>query len=438
VTEGASEQEGQVVGGLSHRAAAWLAWSLAAVCVVIGTLALLFHLLTPSGSKGAFSLGLNALIAIFLVLYPVVGALVASRHPRNPIGWIFCGTSLVAAVGIFADEYSGYALTVRHGSVLGAKVMAWFASWTGEPTPLLSLALLFLLFPTGRLPSRRWRPVLWSVIGGSAMFYLAGAVTPGPLQAHEAIANPVGIRGPLGDVLGMLGTIGLILLLIGCLASAFSLIFRLRRGSAQERQQLKWVAYPATIAVLGSVLAYVASNVFGSNLGNAIGFWTAISAFFSLPIFTAFAIIKYRLYDIDIIINRTLVYGTLTATLVGVYFGGIVLLQRLFLVFTREQSTLAVVASTLVIAALFNPLRRRIQAFIDRRFYRSKYDARKTLEAFSAKLRDETDLDALSDDLVGVVRETMQPDHVSLWLRSDTTPNLIGDAPEFQSRHTWS
>ncbi len=405
---------------MSARVAAWLAWSLAAVCVVVMALAVLFHLLAPSGSKEASSLGLMALFAIFLVLYPAVGALVVSRHPRNPIGWIFCGTSLVVAVGVFTAEYASYALTVHSGSLIGAKVMAWFASWTGEPTLLLSLALLFLLFPTGRLPSKRWRPVLWSVIGGSAMFYLAGAVTPGPLLTQESISNPIGIKGPLGDVLGMLGTIGLVILLVACLASAFSLIFRLRRGSAQERQQLKWVVYPATISALGSVVAYVGANVFGSNLINAIGFWTAVSAFLTLPVFTAFAILKYRLYDIDILINRTLVYGSLTVTLVALYFGLIVVLQRLFVLLTGQRSTLAVVASTLVIAALFNPLRRRIQSFIDRRFYRSKYDAAKTLEAFSAKLRDETDLDALSGDLVGVVRETMQPARVSLWLRPDT------------------
>ena len=407
---------------MSTRAAPWLAWSLCAVCVVVMVLTLLFDVLIHSGSQGGYSLVLYAPFAVFSVLLPVVGALVVSRHPRNPIGWIFCATGFVAVVGVFADEYSGYAVAVHGGSLVGAKVMAWFASWTGDPTPLLSLALLFLLFPTGRLPSRRWRPVLWSVICGSAMFYLAGAVTPGPLLTQKSIVNPVGIKGALGDVFGMLGTIGLIVLLIACLASAFSLIFRLRRGSAQERQQLKWVVYPASISVLGSVVAYVGAYVFESNLINAIGFWTGVIAFLTLPVFTAFAILKYRLYDIDLIINRTLVYVSLTGTLLAVYFGVVATTQAIFRSLTSqaEQPQLAVVVSTLAIAALFTPLRRRIQSFIDRRFYRKKYDARKTLEGLSLKLRDETDLDALNDDLVGVVRETMQPAHVSLWLRPET------------------
>jgi hypothetical protein len=149
--------------------------------------------------------------------------------------------------------------------------------------------------------------------------------------------------------------------------------------------------------------------------------YAALLSFVAIPIAVGFAVLRYRLYDIDIIINRTLVYGSLSLTLVALYFGGIVVLQRVFVLLTGQQSTLAVVASTLVIAALFNPLRHRIQSFIDRRFYRSKYDARKTLETFSAQLRNETDLEALGDDLVGVVRETMQPAHVSLWLRPDTT-----------------
>jgi hypothetical protein len=212
-----------------------------------------------------------------------------------------------------------------------------------------------------------------------------------------------------------------VVLLIALLASAVSLILRLLRARGIERQQLKWFVYAATLTTIGTVVSYAGAYVFASDLINAIGYWEGQLAYAALPVFTGIAILRYRLYDIDRIINRTLVYGSLTLMFALVYFGGVTATQALFTVLTgqEEQPQLAIVVSTLVIAALFNPLRRRIQSFIDRSFYRNKYDAAKTLEEFSMKLRDETDLKALSDDLVGVVRETMQPAHVSLWLHPD-------------------
>ena len=194
--------------------------------------------------------------------------------------------------------------------------------------------------------------------------------------------------------------VGGVVVLVCFAAAIVSLILRFYRSQGEERLQLKWFAYAAAAAFAETLV------------------WTV--APLGLPISAGIAILRYRLYEIDLLINRTLVYGALTATLVALYFGAVVLLQKVFVALTGEKSTLAVVASTLVIAALFNPLRRRIQGFIDRRFYRRKYDAGKTLEAFSAKLRDETDLEALNNELVGVVRETMQPAHVSLWLRPTT------------------
>jgi hypothetical protein len=187
-----------------------------------------------------------------------------------------------------------------------------------------------------------------------------------------------------------------------------------------ERQQLKLLAYATVVLVGGAVLAFTVSEAIGLRWVGEIGFVLTMVGLAGLPMAIGIAVLRYHLYNIDRIINRTLVYGSLTATLVGLYFGGIVVLQRLFVLLTGEKSTLAVVASTLLIAALFNPLRRRIQSFIDRSFYRGKYDAAKTLEGFSVKLRDETDLEALNNDLVGVVRDTMAPAHVSLWLRPDT------------------
>jgi hypothetical protein len=202
--------------------------------------------------------------------------------------------------------------------------------------------------------------------------------------------------------------------------SVASLLMRRLYARGVERQQTKWFTYTSAVAASGAILQYIISEPLELLWLGGVGHALVLTGLAGMPISMGIAITRYRLYDIDIIINRTLVYGPLTATLVALYFGGIVLLQRMFVVLTGQKSTLAVVASTLVIAALFTPLRRRIQSFIDRRFYRRTYDARKTLEAFSTKLKNETDLHALSDDLVAVVRETMQPAHVSLWLRSET------------------
>ena len=235
------------------------------------------------------------------------------------------------------------------------------------------------------------------------------------------------------------GLLGMTLLLTSSLAALFSLIVRLHRARGDERQQIKWFLYaavPAGVCLSLVLLPYyglptsLELPVFNAALQRYVSWdflmyilYVAVFALLVVPVFTYIAILKYRLYDIDVVINRTLVYGSLTATLVVLYFGGIVVLQRVFVLLTGQQSTLAVVASTILIAALFMPLRRRIQSFIDRRFYRRKYDAAKTIEEFSMKLRNETDLESLSDELVGVVRQTMQPAHVSLWLRPDKAPD---------------
>ena len=217
------------------------------------------------------------------------------------------------------------------------------------------------------------------------------------------------------------GPVETVLYVLGIVAAA-SLFGRMRRARGVQRQQLKWFTYATVVLVGGVVLSFTVSEATGLSWLGKIGFVLRMVGLAGLPIAIGIAVLRYRLYNIDRIINRTHVYGSLTATLAALYFGGIVVLQRIFVLLTGEKSTLAVVASTLLIAASFTPLRRLIQGFIDRRFYRSNYDARKTMETFSATLSNETNLDAVSDDLVGVVRETMQPEHVSLWLRPDTTP----------------
>jgi hypothetical protein len=283
---------------------------------------------------------------------------------------------------------------------------------------------------------------VWVTILGAAITALGYAFMPGILVTHRYVDNPFGVVGVIGLKLttfaffGASRILGMTLLLISILAALFSVILRQRHARGDERQQLKWFMFAAVpLTVLGSLdgLDTIVANFTTDfmfhpvytlySLGLLVPLvYVEVLALLVLPVCTYIAILRYNLYDIDILINRTLVYGSLTAMLVALYFCGIVVLQRLFVLLTGQQSTLAVVASTLLIAALFIPLRRRIQSFIDRRFYRRKYDARKTLEAFSAKLRNETDLDALSNDLLGVVREALQPAHVSLWIRPETSP----------------
>jgi hypothetical protein len=284
---------------------------------------------------------------------------------------------------------------------------------------------VFLLFPNGRPPSRRWRPLAWLSGATIVLASIVVGLTPGPMLHLGGERNPFGVEGSL-----WLETAPYILvpLFLSCmLLSVFSLVLRYRRSRGVERQQIKWIAFAASFVGFVYLGAMISSFTVpqetwfaaGSPLWLILLEYTALLSFTVVPVAVGFAVLRYRLYDIDLLINRTLVYGSLTATLVALYFGGVATTQAIFGALTgqEQQPQLAVVVSTLVIAAVFNPLRRRIQSFIDRRFYRKKYDAAKTLESFSAKLRNETDLEALNAELLSVVRETMQPEHLSVWLR---------------------
>jgi hypothetical protein len=356
-----------------------------------------------------------AALPTWTVSFSVVGALIASHRPENSIGWIFLAVGFCYGLLSAGDEYAIYALLTNPGALpLGAEA-SWLGQWIWAPGLGLILVFLPLLFPDGHPPSHRWRPVAW--LGGLSIG-LTVVSSMILLWPERGSALLTGDESPSHVVHVLLDFIALPMLFVAGLGAVISLLVRFRRARGDERQQIKWFASAAALSLVWIV-------VFGQSTRGLPGAIVALSGLLvlpSIPIATGIAILRYRLYDIDRIINRTLVYGSLTITLVALYFGGIVVLQRIFVTLTGQQSTLAVVASTLLIAALFTPLRRRIQGFIDRRFYRRKYDARKTLEAFSAQLRNETDLEALSDDLVGVVAETMQPAHVSLWLRPKASP----------------
>ena len=401
---------------MGSRAAAWFSWALAAlsVALIVGGFSLSQAVSTAgSGLQVGGETDDSSVVTDLgtLLAFSVVGAIIASRQPRNAIGWIFCGVGVTVGLNSFAGDYAEFWLASGFGNTILGENAAWLSSWLWSLLLYVPTSSVLLLFPDGRLPSPRWRPVAWGVALGAAGGVAGLALEAGPLTDFPQIANPYGVAGP---VVGIVGVVGSIVAAGSMVASAVSLIVRLRRTRGEQRQQLKWLAYWGAVAVAA---IGVGSLVIPWSVPVSILIMSV--AMLGLPIFTGIAIVRHRLYDIDLIINLTLVYAILSATLAVVYFGGIVVLQRVFAGLTGQEKLpqLAIVASTLAIAALFAPLRRRIQSFIDRRFYRRKYDARKTLEAFSTKLREETDLAALSDDLTSVIEETMQPAHVSLWLR---------------------
>jgi hypothetical protein len=396
-------------------AASRLAWSLAGLCVALFAASVVLWLLARSAAVPV-SWDANITVASMLgqvsfLAYPLVGALIASRRPRNPIGWLLLTVGLLWMLLGASDYYCIYGVA-QPGSVPFPVVWAGITNWLWVPGVGLLGTYVFLLFPDGRLPSRGWRPLAWLSGVVIALLSVGVALSPGPLVNVGPIQNPFGLEGHPWVTTLEFAVLPLLPLCI--VASALSLVLRYRRSGGEERQQIRWIAFAAS--VLG--VLFVSGFVYPPEAWFAdLMAYARLGSSTLVPISIGFAVLKYRLYEIDLLINRALVYGSLTAMLAGVYLCAVVVLQYLFRAVTGQESQLAVVASTLAIAALFNPLRRRIQALVDRRFYRRKYDARRTLEEFGAKLRDETDLEQLNAELVGVVRETVQPEHVSLWLR---------------------
>ena len=374
---------------------------------------------TVSFIAGALVLGLanrpevplfDAQLMIIPPIFATLGALISSRRPGNVMGWIFLATGILGGVQIFSGQYANVALAPNSPALPGGALAAWFAMLAQNSFPV-SILFLVLLFPDGRLPSSRWRPLAWAMGVFLAATLVIGALSPGPFPEFPSANNPFGVEG--ATVSGPLLAAGQLGGLACVVATLLSLILRFYFSRGEERLQLKWFTYAVTVGIsMPLLLSSLAPAVF-----QAVGSLAWMVAFLSLPVSAGVAILKFRLYNIDLIINRTLVYGPLTAMLVTLYVGGVLLLQYAFRALSGGESQLAIVASTLLIAALFNPLRRRVQNFIDHLFYRKKYDAAKTLEAFSARLRDETDIEALNSELLSTVRETVQPEHVSLWLR---------------------
>jgi hypothetical protein len=387
------------------RSATWLLIALSALFLVaIGVLWL-------SGTAVAQP----PLLAVATV-FACVGAVLVVRRPRNAVGWLCLALGLTGTFQVSAQAYATHALVTAPGTLPGGTFAAWWAGWTGTPVYLILTMFLPLLFPTGRPPSPRWRPLLWASFACLATFSALAAFTPGPLQGTPQFENPFGVA-LLGEAPVVFASrilfVGQIALAFACLASV---IARYRHAGSTERQQLKWFTCAFVFFFLVLLVGSTVQQIFG--VAVPLLWWELLwpISITMLPIAIGIAVLRYRLYDIDVLINRTLVYGLTTGAVAAAFFGGIVVLQTLLRPLTTG-SEIAVAASTLLTVALLQPVRSRIQQGVDRRFYRWRYDAARTVDAFAEGLRDEVDLDAVRAHLLGAVGQTVSPAHASLWLR---------------------
>jgi hypothetical protein len=381
------------------------AWWLWAVAVVVTLAAIILLVVTRSVPHGPYDQwDLAVLRDLGFLSYLTVGLIIAAKRPSNPLGWLLLLVGLILGLNELLHYYADYTRSYRPGSLPGGLAVAWVSTWIWAVIfPILPF--VFLLFPDGRLPSPRWRPLAWAAGLTGGLVLLEVPFRAGPLEYFPTIQNPAGIPALTPAVFATLTRVYFVVLLL----SAVSLLIRFRWAGREERQQLKWVAYTASLVGLQTLVGPwlpVALNAVLSTLLN-VAFTAAI----------AVAILKYRLYDIDRLISRTLVYGLLTVILGAGYVGAVLVLGQLFGEVSGEPPSWAVAGATLAVAALFQPVRQRIQDVVDRRFNRRKYDAIRTVEVFSSRLRDQVDLDALSAELLAVIDQTMQPTTASLWLR---------------------
>ena len=380
-------------------AAFWRAWSIWVVTLAVSATALAYTVIHPLPAKLAAigGNGLNNAVGIvFVGAFATVGALLAWKRPKNPIGWLLSAIGLafaVAASGVFLAHFPR---TLTLADWLGFLYFVEFGL----------CAFVVLLFPTGHLPSRRWRPVAWAAGAGLAGWVLGCTFAPTIITYSPSVRNPVGAAGSAGNVFKIMAFGGGVLTAAAGLAAIVSLAFRYRRAGTAERAQLKWLVYAAAVIVVALLAAIPIAS---TNLQNAI----SSGAVALVPVAIGIAVLRYRLYDIDRVISRTVAYAIVTGLLVGIYAGVVLLATQVL----RVHTPAAVAAATLAAAALFSPVRRRVQRAVDRRFNRVRYDADQTVAAFAARLKDAVDLDAVRDDLASVVHQALEPAHVSLWIR---------------------
>jgi hypothetical protein len=388
-----------------RKRSAWVAWSMLAVFVAS------YGIGVPLAVARGHLLEVDSTFLLAFAAFMAVGAVIVAHRPGNAVGWIFSAIGLLTATGMLAGEYAARADLGRPGALPGGILAAWYSSWFWYPTLALVLVFTLLLFPTGRLLSAAWRPVAVAAAAATVGITMLSALTPTLEDENYTVRNPIGLAWVQDPEQTAVGTV-LFALLLGCMgAAALSLVLRFHRAQGVERQQLKWFTYAGALMVLFGLVPELLPTT--ANISEALWGLGAVL----VPVAAGIAILRYRLYDIDRLINRTLVYAALTALLGAVYAGVVLVLGQLFGGVGAEPPSWAVAGATLAVAALFQPARRRIQQAVDRRFNRRRYHAAKTIEAFSARLRQEIDLDTLSAELLAVVDQTMEPTKASLWLR---------------------
>jgi hypothetical protein len=386
---------------------AWALWALAMLGLPVT--AWLDHLSRQAGRPDLAQLSGGSVVApvLALVSAATVGAVLATRRPRHPVGWLLLVLGLALNASGVAAAYTAYGLVARPGALPAAGAVARYSPAL-ILTALPALSFVLLLTPTGSLPSPRWRWWAWATVAAPVALLVAVALARGSLDPRYQVDNTLDFRG-VGGVLLVVNQLALGVTLLALMVAAGSLVVRFRRARGVERQQLRWVAWAAMLVALAAVTA-LASAALG--LPDMLA-WATGACVALLPLAAGAAILRYRLYDLDRIISRTLAYSLLTVLLGGSYAGVVLGLGQLL----GRDSPLVVAGATLAVAAAFQPARRRIQAVVDRRFNRRRYDAARTIAAFSARLRQQVDLDTLTAELLGVVEQSMQPTRVSLWLR---------------------
>ncbi len=382
---------------------AWGAASVAYVSAAINT----FVLPAPAQNGGAYFIGIFILLTVDL---GTMGALVASRRPRHPIGWLLLLAGVLFSISVVGSGYAAESERLSNGTWPLTVLAAWLSSWTFVPALGVVAIFVPLLFPTGHLPTPRWRPMVPIGAAGLLGGLAPAAFSPGPLSEVTSVTNPVGIPGA-GPILELINTLSGILAPAVFVAVIVSLVLRYRHGSQTERDQIKWFLYPAGIAAIGLGIGLPDAGLV-SDAGWTIG----LTGMALLPVAIGIAILRHRLFDIDLLIKRTLVYGALTLMLGATYVASVLVLQELLAPLVADNG-LAIAASTLGVVALFQPLRRRIQGSVDRRFYRSRYDAARVINSFGARLRDQVELDRLTEALHDSVTDALQPASAWVWMR---------------------